>query len=114
MEQKLKYNYYREKEQVVNFKSFFRYIMIHEGNYWLFPLTAFFILIVLANNLAYYRLLAGYNDIYNGQSTLFGQNFTLFWAILIGIVLFLLLMMVLEYYTFMHFELQLDSSRSND
>ena len=71
----------KEENITVTWRSYFTYIFFSKTNYILFPITILTFLIGEASYVVYFRMLAGYDDLVEGNHDLFGNNDRLYWGI---------------------------------
>ena len=74
------------------------FIFLSKRNYLIFPLAVLFFIIDEAFTLIYFRLLAGYDQLLEGEHDIFGGNDRLYWLVLGICLLFYFLMYNAKYF----------------
>ena len=87
-----------EKDAKVTLDSYKDFFWSHPTNTFLIPFTIAFFLISEGIITVYYRFLADYDDVKDGSSGIFGNNFGMYWGILVAIVILFFLALMVKYY----------------
>lgn len=87
-----------EKDAKVTLDSYKDFFWSHSTNTFLIPFTIAFFLISEGIITVYYRFLADFDDVKNGSSGIFGNNFGMYWGVLVAIVILFFLALMVKYY----------------
>ena len=91
-------NKFLEKDAKVTFRTYTDFFWETKANYFLIPVTLFLFLISEGIITVFYRFLADFDSVKEGTSGVFGNNFSLYWGILAGLVMFFFIALLIKYY----------------
>ena len=87
-----------EKDAKVTYSTYKDFFWATSMNYCLIPFTIILFLTSEGIITIFYRFLASFDDVKDGTSGIFGNNFSLFWGILAVLVFLFFIALLIKYY----------------